>query len=71
MTRSIVEFMLSPEGRALVNDACARASQENIDRGGTVATRMNGKTVIMTAVQAKSAMRDLDGSANCEIPIRG
>lgn len=60
MTKSIVEFMVSPGGRALVNEACARASQENMERGGKVATRINGRTVVMTQEEAKA----FDGATN-------
>jgi hypothetical protein len=48
MTKSIVEFMVSPEGRAMVNDAVGRAATANRERGGEVATRVNGKTVIQS-----------------------
>jgi hypothetical protein len=51
MTKSIVEFMVSPEGRALVNDAVERAATANRERGGEVATRINGKTALQSSTQ--------------------
>lgn len=64
MIKPIVEFMVSPEGRALVNEACARASQESMARGGKVATRINGQTVVMTQEEV-AALRGENRYSEC------